>query len=401
MITVSYRSVSLTDHCVLLLVFPVVVGAKKMVVTSAEELLSILEMANVLRHTGNTGMNEHSSRSHTMLTLQITQCCHNSSSVRFSKLCLVDLAGSECARKTGNTGTRLKESAHINTDLLALGNVIRALSDPGRNLHGSHYSRAHVPYRDAKITRLLRDSLGGTAHTLMVACVSPSHHSVAETLSVLQFASKARHIRNQPGTASCPAEVKSCRKTWDPGEARLEELDYEVQTLRDLLKEKEREIEKEREKTEGGFRGGDSFKLCSRTRVSETDMEVSQEEPSQCCLLVQEAAALLAIFGPSPSQSFQQRLQDWKEKAGEHSHQMADQNFSGKRNQPHEVTILEFRQELQKCQVSIKCETHIITVKVLDTSSTIQKVRKRKKYLSHCLSGSSHHKGTTIGAERC
>uniref|UniRef100_A0AAY5KCZ3 Kinesin motor domain-containing protein n=1 Tax=Esox lucius TaxID=8010 RepID=A0AAY5KCZ3_ESOLU len=133
-------------------------------------------------------------------------------SLRCSKLHVVDLAGSERAARTGNTGMRLKDSVHINTGLLALGNVIRALSDPSR--------RNHVPYRDAKITRLLRDSLGGSAHTLMLACVSPSHNSVTETLSVLQFASRARHVKNRPGL--CPARV--CQG-WDPGDARLGELE--------------------------------------------------------------------------------------------------------------------------------------------------------------------------------
>uniref|UniRef100_A0A3Q3VVD4 Kinesin motor domain-containing protein n=1 Tax=Mola mola TaxID=94237 RepID=A0A3Q3VVD4_MOLML len=154
---------------------------------------------------GHSRMNEHSSRSHAILTVHLNQCCHGNSSLKSllsSKLCLIDLAGSERAGKTGNTGARLKESAHVNTGLLALGNVIRALSDP-RSQRGNSVNGAHIPYRDAKITRLLRDSLGGTAHTLMVACVSPSDHSVAETLSVLQFASKARHVRNHP--AAVPA----------------------------------------------------------------------------------------------------------------------------------------------------------------------------------------------------
>uniref|UniRef100_A0A8C5EBY2 Kinesin motor domain-containing protein n=1 Tax=Gouania willdenowi TaxID=441366 RepID=A0A8C5EBY2_GOUWI len=119
-------------------------------------------------------MNKESSRSHTILTLHIRSCCHNNanSSGFSSKLRLVDLAGSERVSLTGNNGTKLKESAHINKSLLALGNVMRALS--GR--HGNKGSSAHVPYRNSKITHLLRDCLGGTAHTLMVACISPSHH---------------------------------------------------------------------------------------------------------------------------------------------------------------------------------------------------------------------------------
>lgn len=333
-----------------------------MVVTSAEELLSVLETGNALRHTGTTGMNEHSSRSHAILTLQLVQCCHSNASslkpVRSSKLCLVDLAGSERAGKTGNTGTRLKESVHINTGLLALGNVIRALSDPGRNRRGNSCNGAHIPYRDAKITRLLRDSLGGTAHTLMVACVSPSYHNVAETLSVLQFASKARHIRNRPGAASAHTEVKSRPVTWDPGEARLGELEYEVQTLRELLKEKEREMERER--TGGQAGEGDSFKQPGQMRTSAPDKKENQEEPSQYRLLAQEAAALLAdISGPTPSHSFRQRLQDWQERLTvvNHSQQADDKECSeGGGDQPHHVAILNLREELNKCKVMITSE---------------------------------------------
>lgn len=334
-----------------------------MVVNSAEELLSVLETGNAVRHTGTTGMNEHSSRSHAILTLQLIQCCHNNNSslksARSSKLCLVDLAGSERAGKTGNTGIRLKESVHINTGLLALGNVIRALSDPGRNRRGNSCNTAHIPYRDAKITRLLRDSLGGTAHTLMVACVSPSHHSVAETLSVLQFASKARHIRNRPGAISTHTEVKSCPTTWDPGEARLGELEYEVQTLRELLKEKEREMAMEREKAGVSLGEGDSFKQPSQTTMSDPDKKVNKKEISQYRLLAQEAAALLSdIPCPSPSHSFRQRLQDWQERltAANHSHEADDEDCSnGVGDQPHHVTTLKLREELNKCKVMITC----------------------------------------------
>uniref|UniRef100_A0A3Q3E3V3 Kinesin motor domain-containing protein n=1 Tax=Labrus bergylta TaxID=56723 RepID=A0A3Q3E3V3_9LABR len=152
-------------------------------VTSAEEILSYLEMGNAQRHTARTKMNDHSSRSHAMLTLQLFQSCPDKKYVCHSKLCMVDLAGSECAAKTGNTGNKFQESVHINTGLLALGSVIRALCDPRRN-RGDFY----IPYRAAKITRLLRDSLGGTAHTVMIACVCPSKCSVLETCRVLNFA---------------------------------------------------------------------------------------------------------------------------------------------------------------------------------------------------------------------
>ncbi|XP_054466805.1 kinesin-like protein KIF27 [Anoplopoma fimbria] len=347
----------------------VVVGAKEMVVTSAEELLSVLETGNALRHTGTTGMNEHSSRSHAILTLHLIQCDHSnnssSQSVRSSKLCLVDLAGSERAGKTGNTGTRLKESVHINTGLLALGNVIRALSDPGRNRRGNNCNGAHIPYRDAKITRLLRDSLGGTAHTLMVACVSPSHHSVAETLSVLQFASKARHIRNRPGAISTHTEVKTCPTTWDPCDARLGELKHEVQTLREILKDKEREMERER--TGGRAGEGEAIKQPSQMRMSGPDKKVNQEEQSQYRILAQEAAALLAdVPNPNSSPNFRQRLQDWQERltAVNHSHQTDEKDCSeGGGDQPHHITILKLKEELSKCKEDLTIEEQLLEQK--------------------------------------
>lgn len=331
-------------------VFAVVVGAKEVVVSSAEELFSVLETGNALRHTGTTEMNDKSSRSHAILTLQLHQCLqHNTSSslksVRSSKLCLVDLAGSERAGKTGNTGTRLKESAHINTGLLALGNVIRALSDPGRNR-----SSAHIPYRDAKITRLLRDSLGGTAHTLMVACVSPSNHSVAETVSVLQFASKARHIRNRPGAISTHTELRSFPMTWDPSEARVGELEFEVQTLRELLKEKERDLQKERNQTRAEHEEG-SFKQSSQGRLCD-----SKEELSEYRHLVQEAAALLEDMSTSiPDNSFRLRLEEWQDRLRviSNTRQNGDEDGLEKEgDQQNHVDILKLRQELMQCKVT-------------------------------------------------
>ncbi|XP_049433836.1 kinesin-like protein KIF27 [Epinephelus fuscoguttatus] len=366
----------------------VVMGAKEMVVTSAEELLSVLETGNALRHTGTTGMNEHSSRSHTILTLQLIQCCHNNNSslksVRSSKLCLVDLAGSERAGKTGNTGTRLKESVHINTGLLALGNVIRALSDPGRNRRGNNCSSAHIPYRDAKITRLLRDSLGGTAHTLMVACVSPSHHSVAETLSVLQFASKARHIRNRPGATPAHTEVKACLATWDPGEARLGELEYEVQTLRELLKEKEREMERERAVGRAG-----EVDSSSQMRMSDSDKRVNHEELSQYRVLAQEAAAMFVdITGPTPSHSFRERLQDWQERltAVNHSHQADEKDCSDRgEDHPHHAAIIKLREELNKCKEALTTDEQLFEQKdeeLRQVQKEVEKlVQERKTHL--------------------
>ncbi|KAK4689080.1 hypothetical protein P7C73_g1042, partial [Tremellales sp. Uapishka_1] len=107
-----------------------------------------------------------------------------------SKYNMVDLAGSERLKRTAAQGDRMREGISINSGLLALGNVISALADPAKA------KTAHIPYRDSKLTRLLQDSLGGNAYTIMIACVSPIEYNVGETLNTLKYAARARNIKN-------------------------------------------------------------------------------------------------------------------------------------------------------------------------------------------------------------
>lgn len=108
-----------------------------------------------------------------------------------AKFHFVDLAGSERAKKTGAVGATLKEGININKSLLVLGNVIAALSDEGKKGN-------FVPYRDSKLTRILQDSLGGNSRTSMIACCSPAESNFDETLNTLNYASRARKIKNKP-----------------------------------------------------------------------------------------------------------------------------------------------------------------------------------------------------------
>ena len=96
------------------------------------------------------------------------------------------MAGSERIKKTGATGQVLKEGISINKGLLALGNVISALTEEGKK-------EKHIPYRDSKLTRILQDSLGG-----MIACVRPAETNYEESLNTLKYASRARNIKNKP-----------------------------------------------------------------------------------------------------------------------------------------------------------------------------------------------------------
>ncbi|XP_055517518.1 kinesin-like protein kif7 [Leucoraja erinacea] len=215
----------------------VLCGVKECDVEGLDEALSLLEIGNSAKHTGATQVNLHSSRSHTIFTVtmeqrrgvgRVTRLAAaagdrlNSAQVISSKFHFVDLAGSERIIKTGNTGERLKESIQINSGLLALGNVITVLGDPKRK--GSH-----VPYRDSKITRILKDSLGGNAKTVMITCIGPSSLNFDENLNSLNYAKRAQNIKNQV--------VINCKKEVD----RNSELDLQIRTLHGALKHGQRE----------------------------------------------------------------------------------------------------------------------------------------------------------------
>lgn len=171
----------------------VIVGVTELEVCNLDDLVRLYNQGSLVRTTGATNMNEGSSRSHAIFTITLHQQIkkHGGTEYYASKFHLVDLAGSERNRKTGATGLRFKESITINTGLLALGNVISALGD-------EKHKAKHVPYRDSKLTRLLQDSLGGNARTVMIACVSPSDNHLDETLNTLRYADRARHIKNKP-----------------------------------------------------------------------------------------------------------------------------------------------------------------------------------------------------------
>ncbi|KAJ2169283.1 hypothetical protein GGH15_000692 [Coemansia sp. RSA 562] len=196
-------------------------GVREVRVSSAADALDLLLRGSRERQTGGTRMNEKSSRSHAIYSISLTQTRLRSSDVDgkphepirlHSKLHFVDLAGSERLKKTHAVGERQREGISINTGLLALGNVISALGDP--NKRGP---LVHVPYRESKLTYMLRDSLGGNAQTLLIACVSAAEANTAETVNTLQYASRARNIRNRGGvnmvsmSRASPKEVEALR----------------------------------------------------------------------------------------------------------------------------------------------------------------------------------------------
>uniref|UniRef100_A0A7E4V304 Kinesin-like protein n=1 Tax=Panagrellus redivivus TaxID=6233 RepID=A0A7E4V304_PANRE len=168
-------------------------GLSRVKAPNTSRIMQILQEGNSRRTQEPTAANKNSSRSHALLQVTLYK-----NSVQHGKLFLIDLAGSERASQTQNRGKRLKEGAAINRSLLALGNVINALSTGSKG--------RYVNYRDSKLTRLLKDSLGGNSKTCMIAHVTPSSFNYDETYNTLVYANRAKNIttriaQNRPASA--------------------------------------------------------------------------------------------------------------------------------------------------------------------------------------------------------
>ncbi|KAM8878088.1 LOW QUALITY PROTEIN: kinesin-like protein KIF16B [Spinachia spinachia] len=181
---------------------PYVEDLSKHLVQNYSDVEELMEAGNINRTTASTGMNDVSSRSHAIFTINFTQAKFDAEmpSETVSKIHLVDLAGSERADATGATGVRLKEGGNINKSLVTLGNVISALADMTQDGVNTNLKRksVFVPYRDSVLTWLLKDSLGGNSKTIMIATVSPADVNYGETLSTLRYANRAKNIINKP-----------------------------------------------------------------------------------------------------------------------------------------------------------------------------------------------------------
>ncbi|NXF96219.1 KI18A protein, partial [Eubucco bourcierii] len=197
---------------------------------SAEEILQMLDYGNRNRTQHPTDVNASSSRSHAIFQIYLRQQDKTASitqNVRIAKMSLIDLAGSERASTTNAKGARFREGTNINRSLLALGNVINALAD-------SKNKKQHIPYRNSKLTRLLKGSLGGNCRTIMIAAVSPSSMFYDDTYNTLKYANRAKDIKSslKSNTVDLDSHIMAYVKICD--EQKKEIL---------MLKEKLREYE--------------------------------------------------------------------------------------------------------------------------------------------------------------
>eukprot|EP00803_Ostreobium_quekettii_P010128 evm.model.scf_531.2 EVM.evm.TU.scf_531.2 scf_531:7233-12300(-) len=195
----------------------VVNGLDSHIVKSVAGILKVLERGSAKRTTAETLLNDKSSRSHAIFTITLhvrEMAADGEEVINVGKLNLVDLAGSENITRSGARDGRAREAASINQSLLTLGRVITALVEHA----------GHVPYRDSKLTRLLRDSLGGKTKTCIIATIAPTALGLEETLNTLDYAHRAKNIRNRPEVNQKISKV-----------TMVSELNAEIEKLKEEL----------------------------------------------------------------------------------------------------------------------------------------------------------------------
>ncbi|XP_038881855.1 kinesin-like protein KIN-8B isoform X1 [Benincasa hispida] len=210
-----------------------VAGLKCIKVRSADKILELLNMGNSRRKTDCTEVNATSSRSHAVLEISVKRKQRNKypNQVLHGKLALVDLAGSERATETNNSGQKLRDGANINRSLLALANCINALGKQQKK------GLAYVPYRNSKLTRILKDGLSGNSQTVMIATISPADIQYHHTVNTLKYADRAKEIKThvQKNIGAVDSHVSDYQRM-------IDSLQTEVCQLKKKLAEKESQL---------------------------------------------------------------------------------------------------------------------------------------------------------------
>lgn len=210
---------------------------------NVQEVMDMVINGNANRTQSPTEANATSSRSHAVLQVNVSSKSRDTSisePVTMATLSIIDLAGSERASATKNRGERLMEGANINKSLLALGSCINALCDPRK--------KNHIPYRNSKLTRLLKFSLGGNCRTVMIVCVSPSSQHFDETQNTLRYANRAKNIQTKSvrNVYNVDRHVKDYLKKIDEQMARINELTAQQKQYEEMAFVKFRKAEAKR-----------------------------------------------------------------------------------------------------------------------------------------------------------
>ncbi|KAI4314441.1 hypothetical protein L6164_027349 [Bauhinia variegata] len=305
---------------------PGIVEAK---VDSIKEVWNVLKAGSSARAVGSNNVNEHSSRSHCMLSVIVKAKNLMNGECTKSKLWLVDLAGSERLAKTDVHGERLKEAQNINRSLSALGDVISALATKS----------SHIPYRNSKLTHLLQDSIGGDSKTLMFVQISPSDQDLGETLSSLNFATRVRGVELGPVRKQVDtSELQKTRAMLDKArnecrikDESLRKLEENLQNLESKAKGKDhihRNLQDKVKELEGQIELKTAMQNQSEKQVSQISEKLKMKEES-CSILqhkVKELEKKLKEQLHSETESFQQKVWDLENKLKEQMQESESQS---------------------------------------------------------------------------
>ncbi|XP_056662466.1 kinesin-like protein KIF19 isoform X2 [Monodelphis domestica] len=315
-----------------------IAGITEVSTTNAQEIMQLLIKGNKQRTQEPTAANKTSSRSHAVLQVTVKQRSRLkdlSEEVRVGKLFMVDLAGSERASQTQNRGKRMKEGAHINRSLLALGNCINALSEKG----GSRSQ--YVNFRDSKLTRLLKDALGGNSRTVMIAHISPASTYFEESRTTLIYAYRAKNIktrvkRNLLNVSYHIAQytdiISDLRREIEHLKSKIEKQEKEkkngpdIRDVQEVHHDSEEDSRMQMNKIRGQLIG--AFKEQMEMRRSLMELENTNIE-----LHIDTSRHLLTIADWEREKAHQAH----KEKDDENVE--ADGEEEGETNEPHEVSI--------------------------------------------------------------
>ena len=266
----------------------IVAGLKIISIQSAEELLTLLAKGNKNRTQHPTDANEESSRSHAVFQVYINITTKLDGQMRQVKLSMIDLAGSERASATGSKGPRFKEGANINKSLLALGNCINNLADGAK----------HITYRDSKLTRLLKDSLGGNCQTIMIANIAPSRVSYEDTYNTLRYADRAKKIKSciKKNIVSCEMHITAYIKMVEEQKKEINFLKQKLLVLENGSTQspsEPRQLKASEKADKCSPRMADKFKqlLCKKRVLNEKILSLESADKILCCRIQYKKAA--------------------------------------------------------------------------------------------------------------
>ncbi|KAJ2088724.1 tubulin-dependent ATPase kip3 [Coemansia sp. RSA 986] len=255
-----------------------VAGLSQHVPGGVNEVMELMIHGNSNRTMSPTEANAVSSRSHAVMQVHVKQRPKDGglqTDVTSATLSIIDLAGSERATVTRNNGARMREGANINRSLLALANCINALCD--------QRTKRHIPYRDSKLTRLLKFSLGGNCRTVMITCVSPASTYYEETHNTLKYANRAKNIKT--------TVAKNTKST----QVHLAQYQGKIREQSDEIKRLQREIAKL--KSRGAVSNGPAN--SSRTNVQAAQAMAELRKQTQAIQVVQDIRNKMSnVYGP-------------------------------------------------------------------------------------------------------